>query len=1295
MKLYTEEAKKTEDICLEALHMMENMPKDGTLGPQLAVPPPVPNPLLKGMPGREISAAKTDGAAFAGDVNAPSVLAYPYDLSKQKFEEHPIAKELELTSRQKAEMGLLIPKEVKSRDFYYDFDSEDDKTGKKTPDRKDKGYGLDILKRRRRNKGDEEASPAVSLSPVLERPSTVNIFQKLVNRNRPASDSHQEDTLSSYDCPNDTSSKPGASAAHSSIFSFARRRPDLKKKISEPKLQAKESMTGYQDLPPRSPSALSDVAGPSSRDNAFFDRKGTALQKKTQVGYGIAPPRLSPMEYTRMYFVEKALAKRENRSCELPAPEKSWFWTPRWEKFLLIPRTPAHIKRDAKENIFENSKKGIAQLQQNEAGFGDPDDESGQTVKQSLTESGCPRLSIILGDLTSLMPSLMNLAALDEDSAVNHNTVVEEASSSSIADRELRHWHKSPDLRHPVKKHSNVSVKSSLSSWVFPIDDELATPSVRNPSADMDSTVISPPFHVNSVYHGSEYDQRDSGQTGTVATSPKSDTSNATIRPGKKAQHVDAADALEDIYEKDDSSVYSREGNKTPTYEEKGKWKAEYNESSGLVRRSPRPLLGTPPPNTSRSSWPGPATAAEYSPVATISPFQVTSTSAHFAVTAERLRLMSCESITRLISAGAGAEICNESCCAALAAAKAGTQQQDSGHADASTAGSSSESQKLPLDPVDQDSESQDKQTDGDSDVWPGLTEEIGEEYEVPDESSVYEDEDAFLDMSEDTEFSRLIEEPQSVLHVETSNVGSIVPVEETTRESPSSDPKTPKGHKRSAPITSALASTPSKRAPGASFSSTPTPKRVKFDDLPVPVREDSPTLPSSVASSSVAPSSVADPGQHIADYAPQRPAGGNSLPRTRPRQQIPLDGRARRNVPPPPLKDRKLLAAAQSSTPHTPLPERTAAPSSFSLERARSFGTLTMLPKATDMGYEARPSTGVDATDADHSAQNFSKPLNATNNRLRKMSSSIEPRRLASEPLARLYPHLGKDVEVLDISMRRGNQHARPDTPALGAKSESGNEQTPMGVFSSFFRRQRNNTEPRTKTKKLIEGTPTPVLGTPEVHWRPFDEPVDEPPGTSSWLFGGQEDRLERKLRQDYFKKKVERDEREKQERLQAQNEASKISHVSTSSTSTVTPQKRMRQKQSTDSLSNQKTHHDFSSPRSPAPKPPGVPNLFKMASFSNSTRQASGSTAASAAQPTNEESPLMRGTHKTKKPLNLRVETKKLLRKASAEAESLSGGLRSAFGLDGSRGWGFSRVVEEEKDENGEPIQKSWMDL
>ena len=86
--------------------------KSGCLRP-VSSAPPVPHPLIQGMPGRELFGAHTDPAAFVG-----STFGQRYGpvecgaLSKTEFHEHPIAKYTEFSSAEKAAIGLLLPRVV-------------------------------------------------------------------------------------------------------------------------------------------------------------------------------------------------------------------------------------------------------------------------------------------------------------------------------------------------------------------------------------------------------------------------------------------------------------------------------------------------------------------------------------------------------------------------------------------------------------------------------------------------------------------------------------------------------------------------------------------------------------------------------------------------------------------------------------------------------------------------------------------------------------------------------------------------------------------------------------------------------------------------------------------------------------------------------------------------------------------------------------------------------------------------------------------------------------------------------
>ncbi|GKU14812.1 unnamed protein product [Fusarium langsethiae] len=95
------------------------------------------------------------------------------------------------------------------------------------------------------------------------------------------------------------------------------------------------------------------VVQPSPRQPTAQDTEESHTQQTEPEGeglpqprYQLAKPRISPMEYARMYLLEKSRASRENRQCELPRPDMQWHWTPEYKKFLIIPRIPKIIRRD-------------------------------------------------------------------------------------------------------------------------------------------------------------------------------------------------------------------------------------------------------------------------------------------------------------------------------------------------------------------------------------------------------------------------------------------------------------------------------------------------------------------------------------------------------------------------------------------------------------------------------------------------------------------------------------------------------------------------------------------------------------------------------------------------------------------------------------------------------------------------------------------------------------------------------------------------------------------------------------
>lgn len=137
---------------------------------------------------------------------------------------------------------------------------------------------------------------------------------------------------------------------------------------------------------------------------------------KPDVKYDICEPRLSTMEYTRLYLVEEANAKKEKRLCELPPPKKVWLWGPRWEEFLVLPKIPSTIRRRFSLNFDEEKKKSMAFTTLD--GDYDSDADSVETVKGTGSVAAKPpRLSLNLETMASTFSSMMNLASLGLDKA--------------------------------------------------------------------------------------------------------------------------------------------------------------------------------------------------------------------------------------------------------------------------------------------------------------------------------------------------------------------------------------------------------------------------------------------------------------------------------------------------------------------------------------------------------------------------------------------------------------------------------------------------------------------------------------------------------------------------------------------------------------------------------------------------------------------------------------------------------------------------------------------------------------
>lgn len=151
--------------------------------------------------------------------------------------------------------------------------------------------------------------------------------------------------------------------------------------------------------------------------NAAQEQAASSL-RKPEVKYSMCQPRLSNMEYTRLYLVEEANAKKEKRLCELPPPKKVWLWGPRWEEFLVLPKLPSTIRRRFSLNIGDEERKTM-NLEPLGQGH-DSDADSVETVKGTTSvPNKPPRLSLNLETMAATLTSLMNLASMGSDKASN------------------------------------------------------------------------------------------------------------------------------------------------------------------------------------------------------------------------------------------------------------------------------------------------------------------------------------------------------------------------------------------------------------------------------------------------------------------------------------------------------------------------------------------------------------------------------------------------------------------------------------------------------------------------------------------------------------------------------------------------------------------------------------------------------------------------------------------------------------------------------------------------------------
>lgn len=185
---------------------------------------------------------------------------------------------------------------------------------------------------------------------------------------------------------------------------------------SLPETNIRSSQYSLYSQPDLRTQSVENTATMGKQESATTQGESSSTLPKPDVKYDICEPRLSTMEYTRLYLVEEANAKKEKRLCELPPPKKVWLWGPRWEEFLVLPKIPSTIRRRFSLNLDDEKKKFMAFAPLD--GDYDSDADSVETVKGTgSVPAKPPRLSLNLETMAATLTSLMNLASLGSDKA--------------------------------------------------------------------------------------------------------------------------------------------------------------------------------------------------------------------------------------------------------------------------------------------------------------------------------------------------------------------------------------------------------------------------------------------------------------------------------------------------------------------------------------------------------------------------------------------------------------------------------------------------------------------------------------------------------------------------------------------------------------------------------------------------------------------------------------------------------------------------------------------------------------
>ena len=240
-------------------------------------------------PARELMPSATDLSRFAGVLPTEE----PTNDTPQSFHRHPISDELDIADEELARLGLIIPAEVPPSPHEYTVDSDEEEGDSRIPSSSG-GSSLGNKK----NRGGAELHSALN------------------QKRRKGSKHGKSDEL--------------PSTPLNTVAEVEEAGPFKRKSTHESSLV-------------KTPTTATDPSEQSkSKQKSPYPEN---LHSLIPLRFVTATPRLSPMEYTRLYYTEKAKCDEEGTECFLLAPEAYWAWTENYDKFLCVPRMPRAINR--------------------------------------------------------------------------------------------------------------------------------------------------------------------------------------------------------------------------------------------------------------------------------------------------------------------------------------------------------------------------------------------------------------------------------------------------------------------------------------------------------------------------------------------------------------------------------------------------------------------------------------------------------------------------------------------------------------------------------------------------------------------------------------------------------------------------------------------------------------------------------------------------------------------------------------------------------------------------------------